>query len=340
MNRPASPQAVLKMDETPVFTADRGNYELASYIARCAQLAMCLEVSASPKPGNIDRHDDYEDTRYEHFLASAVSIYPTIEEASKSTSGVGGYIKSAVGESVKWQKGGNTHFGAIILLVPLAMAAGRILAEKGTFTIPELAECAHDIVKDTSTVDAVEFYSCFDAAGVRVNPVEEFDLQNDNAIADLREKDISLYDLMEIAHGYDMIANEWTTGFTRCTECAETIIKGMKGRLHPGPGTDINDVVVYTFLNLLSRSEDTFIATKFDIETARYVSGLAGSIMQKMEDIHGTHKIYNNEREFNIIRPLIMEMDRELLQRKINPGSTADIVIAGLFIALLGGIRY
>jgi len=42
----------------------------------------------------------------------------------------------------------------------------------------------------------------------------------------------------------------------------------------------------------------------------------------------------------NIIKPFIIEMDKELLQRKINPGSTADIVIAGLFIALLGGVRY
>ncbi|MFQ6121147.1 MAG: triphosphoribosyl-dephospho-CoA synthase, partial [Methanosarcinales archaeon] len=31
-----------------------------SYIARCAQLAMILEVSATPKPGNVDRDHDYK----------------------------------------------------------------------------------------------------------------------------------------------------------------------------------------------------------------------------------------------------------------------------------------
>lgn len=340
MSRPGSPQAVLRTEDDPILTANRGKFGLASYIARCAQLAMCLEVSASPKPGNIDRQDDYEDTRYEHFLASAVSIYPVIEEISGREYGVGRAIKDAVTESTGWQKGGNTHFGAIILLVPLAMAAGKILAGKDAFTITELTACAHEIVKGTCAEDAVDFYSCFESAGVRVNPVEEYDLQDAGSVAELREQNVSLYDLMEIARGYDMIANEWTSGFPRCAECAGMIIKGMEGRLTPGPGADINDVIVYTFLHILSGNEDTFITTKFDAQTANYVSERAGSVIKEMQNLRELHKIYNNEHEFDAVRPLIKEMDRELLQRKINPGSTADVVIAGLFIALLGGLRY
>ncbi|WP_256621929.1 triphosphoribosyl-dephospho-CoA synthase [Methanolobus chelungpuianus] len=323
-----------------MLTASMGKFGLASYIARCTQLAMCLEVSASPKPGNIDRQDDYEDTRYEHFLASAVSIYPVIEEASGREYGIGRAIKDAVTESTGWQKGGNTHFGAIILLVPLAMAAGKILAGKDTFAISELTTCAHEIVKGTCVEDAVDFYSCFETAGVRVNPAEEYDLRDSSAAGELLEKNVSLYDLMEIARGYDMIANEWTSGFPRCAECAEMIIKGMNGRITPGPGADINDVIVYTFLHILSGNEDTFITTKFDARTANYVSGHAGSIIEKMKNLRELHKIYNNGHEFDAVRPLIKEMDRELLERKINPGSTADIVIAGLFISLLGGLRY
>jgi triphosphoribosyl-dephospho-CoA synthase len=37
---------------------------------------------------------------------------------------------------------------------------------------------------------------------------------------------------------------------------------------------------------------------------------------------------------------LIERLDQELLRKKINPGSTADIAIAGLFIALLAGVRF
>ena len=52
--------------------------KITAYITRCAQLSMVLEVSASPKPGNVDRDHNYIDTDYEHFLTSAVSVYPVI----------------------------------------------------------------------------------------------------------------------------------------------------------------------------------------------------------------------------------------------------------------------
>ncbi|WP_406670169.1 triphosphoribosyl-dephospho-CoA synthase [Methanolobus sp. ZRKC4] len=314
-----------------LYAIDRGNYPLPSYIARCAQLAMCLEVSSSPKPGNVDRHDDYEDTRYEHFLASAISMYPVIEEVSSETKGIGRFIRNAVTESARWQKGGNTHFGAIILLIPLSMAAGKILKEKDTFSLSEITECANRIVKNTDTSDAIDFYSCFEAAGVKVNPADEFDLQNQEAIDELNEKDMSLYKLMDIARGYDLIANEWVTGFKRCANCAEIIIDGMNGNLNPKVKTDINDVTVYAFLKTLAENEDTFISTKYDDETATYVSGQAKLIFGE---------IYKTNEDFNTILPLIKKLDEELLERKINPGSTADIVIAGLFISLLAGVRF
>lgn len=314
-----------------LYTINRGNYPLPSYVARCAQLAMCLEVSASPKPGNIDRRNDYEDTRYEHFLSSATAVYPVVEEASSNTKGVGRFIKHAVTESVNWQNGGNTHFGAFILVIPLAMAAGEIFEEDETFTIQQLIESAYRIAKNTDTSDSVSFYSCFDAAGVKVNPVDEFDLRDKEAAKELTEKEMTLYRLMDVARGYDIIANEWVTGFRRCAQCAEIIIDGMRGRHAPRVEADINNITVYAFLKILSENEDTFISTKCDTETALYVSGRANLIIEE---------IYKINENFNTILPMIEELDNELLDKRINPGSTADIVIAGLFIALLAGVRF
>lgn len=317
-----------------------GIYGVASYVARCAQLAMCLEVSASPKPGNIDRNDDYEDTRYEHFLASAISMYPVIAQASMVSHGVGSSIRDAVVESTGWQKGGNTHFGAIILLVPLAMAAGKLLTEKGSFTIPELTRCAHGIVQASNAQDAVDFYSCFSVSGVRVNPVDEYDLQDEGSKTHILGNNVSLYTLMEVACGYDMIANEWVNGFVKCTECAQLIQSGMEGALRPWPDADINDVIVFSFLKLLSLYSDTFIITKHDRETAEQVSGLALDIVHRIEGLRDVHKVFNYDHMLPIISTMIQDMDNKLLQGRINPGSIADIVIAGLFMALLSGVRY
>lgn len=326
-----------------------------SLIARCAQLAMLLEVSASPKPGNVDREHNYPDTCFEHFVASSVAVYPVFELAAKSTGRIGALLKSAVYESSAWQQGGNTHFGAFLLLIPLSMAAGELSKEQpgcgkidfqlGAAEFEELASRAYSFVRSTDCEDAVEFYRAFGHAGVRVNSVEEFDLKDPESTADLRKQNITLYSLMEIATGYDLIASEWTTGFRHCLEGAKSILEFMQARncgaeaLTGGSvsicsGTGINEAVVYTFLKLLSKHRDTFIQTKFDADTADYVSSRAGEILSDWETSG------KRAGDFASILPEIQEFDSELLEKRINPGSTADIIIAGLFIALLGGLRF
>ena len=321
--------------------------KISSLIARCAQLAMLLEVSASPKPGNVDREHNYSDTCFEHFLASSVSVYPVLELAARSRNGIGVLIRSAVCESSAWQQGGNTHFGAFLLLIPLSMAAGELFdsRKKAYFKLSpdefeDLAVRAHAFVRATDCEDAVEFYKAFEMAGVRVNSVDEFSLGDPESTAELREQEVTLYELMEISKGYDLIANEWTLGFGRCLEGAKSIIEFMQA-LNSGAenqvlncsGTGINEAIVYTFLKLLSRHRDTFIQTKFDTDTADYVSSRAGEILSAWEKPSMTRDIAS-------LLPAVQEFDHELLKKRINPGSTADIIIAGLFIALLGGLRF
>ncbi len=329
------------------------NPQMSSFIARCAQLAMLLEVSASPKPGNVDREHDYPDTCFEHFIASSVSVYPVIELAAKSRNGIGALIRSAVCESSAWQKGGNTHFGAFLLLVPLSMAAGELFNSFGKATcklspdeFETLAAHAHAFVRATDCEDAVEFYRAFEVAGVRVNSVDEFSLGDPESTAELKAQEVTLYKLMDIARGYDLIANEWASGFGCCLEGARSIIEFMQAQNEGAEksvfncsGTGINEAIVYTFLKLLSRHRDTFIQTKFDEDTADYVSSRAGEILSAWEESSGDNT-RENTRDFTALLPAVQEFDSELLEKKINPGSTADIIIAGLFIALLGGLRF
>ncbi|MFY1113171.1 MAG: triphosphoribosyl-dephospho-CoA synthase [Methanosarcinaceae archaeon] len=347
--------------DLPGYPAGRGSSpHVSGHIARCAQLAMLLEVSASPKPGNVDREHDYPDTCFEHFVASSVGVYPALEQAARSRDGIGSLIKAAVYESAAWQNGGNTHFGAFLLLIPLAMAAGVILAGKKPENglkklepgdLENLVDRALVFVRETGCEDAVEFYRAFGAAGVRVNSVEEFDLKDTESPGALCEKAVTLYDLMVISEGYDMIANEWTTGFRRCLEGARTILGFMHARNgdcgNPSPdcsGTGINEAVVYSFLKLLSRHRDTFIQTKFDADTADHVSSRAREILSEWEEkgsvLDSVSDSGSGKRDFLALLPSIREFDSELLEKRINPGSTADIIIAGLFIALLGGLRF
>ncbi|NJD78049.1 MAG: hypothetical protein FIB08_13325 [Candidatus Methanoperedens sp.] len=282
-------------------------------VARCAQLAMLLEVSATPKPGNIDRDHNYTDTRFEHFLASSAGVYPVLQKAAKSESEVGSLIRCAIIESNRWQDGGNTHFGAFILLIPLVMAAGRC-TDKAC-----LKAQAQQVVRETTVNDSIELYRAFSEAKVHVKPVDELDLDDASSANKIKEQGLTLFKLMEIAASYDMIANEWINGFERTFECASSIRDKV-------PKYGINDAVVLTFMELLSRNNDTFIQTKFDDKKAEEVSTRAKIILQKGD--------------INVIMNDIRSFDEELLKEGVNPGSSADIIIAGLFISLFGGMRF
>ncbi len=274
-----------------------------SYIARCAVLAMALEVSGTPKPGNIDRNHDYADTKYEDFLAAAVSVFPVMEKACHSQ-GIGDLILEATEESTAWQQGGNTHFGAYILLFPLIKAACEDLAD--------LQNEAIQVVRETTMDDAVDFYKAFGKVQVKMKGSEDLDVSDAASLNDIRKRGLTLFDIMEISSKNDLVAREWTNGFARCFKAAELILE----RRYNGT---LNDAIVLTYLDLLADEPDTFVAKKYDMNKALYVQGLAIDVLER--------------------RMTLNELSNRLYREKINPGSTADIIIAGIFIALLRGMR-
>ena len=274
-----------------------------SYIARCAVLAMALEVSGTPKPGNIDRRHDYADTKYEDFLAAAIGVFPVLEKACHR-SGVGELILAASEECVSWQPGGNTHFGAYILLFPLIKAA---CAGTGDMQ----SEAIH-VVRDTTVEDAVDFYRAFSMVQVKMKDSEALDVSDASSLDEIRRRGLTLFDIMEISSKNDIVAREWTNGFARSFKAAELLQERRDS------GT-LNDAIVLTYLDLLADEPDTLVAKKYDMDRALYVQGLAIDVLER--------------------RMTLDELSNRLYREKINPGSTADIIIAGIFIALLRGMR-
>lgn len=281
-------------------------------IARSAQLALLLEVSAYPKPGNIDRTHDFVDTNYTHFLASSVAVYPVLRAAAAQENGVGELVRTGVAESMAWQRGGNTHFGALLLLVPLAMSAG---ACKG-YKPDELKEKADEIMRNTNVEDAIAVYKAFPKAKVKVrSEVPEFDVMDEASLTEIREKELSLYDILTISAAYDLISRELVAGFDKTFRSAARLKESAEANA-------INDAITHTYLWLLSEEEDTFVKLGFGAEKSRYVMARAKAI------VDGGYKLEEIE-----------AFDEDLIKAGINPGSTADIIAAALFIAILGGLR-
>lgn len=271
------------------------------YIARCAQIAMLLEVSATPKPGNVDRDHDFADLRYEHFLASAIGVKDVFERAAMGDNKVGSLIRDAVEESTKWSGGRNTHFGTFLLLVPLIVAAGK----GDVYT-------ANDIVRNTTVEDAVEFYKAFKYVDVYLGDIDDLSVKDATSIDEIRRRELTLYDMMQISAEYDGIAQEWVCDFSRTFAGARMLTKKAEDM-------SMNDAIVHTYLALLAERPDALVQKKFDLSVAEEVSREASAVLK--------------EKNIEAIR----RFDDELVQRRINPGTTADIVAASLFVHLLGG---
>jgi triphosphoribosyl-dephospho-CoA synthase len=159
-------------------------------------------------------------------------------------------------------------------------------------------------VNETTVEDAVDFYRAFSLTKVRMLPGDPLDVADPRALDFIRERGMSLLDVMDHSKEHDMVAREWVNGFA--------LTKRAAGLLH-GAGCG-REGVVETFLRLLAAETDTFIVKEHGPVVAGEVKRRAAEVLRGNEDLEA--------------------FDAECIARGINPGSTADIVIAAIYIAL------
>jgi triphosphoribosyl-dephospho-CoA synthase len=283
-------------------------------IAMLGQLSMLLELSSSPKPGNVDRCHDFEDIGFQDFLISAVSSYPILRKAASGRYGVGRLILEAVESWKSWSLPGNTHFGSITLLVPLASATAISSPDLG-----DLKPALDRVLKSTTIDDSVDFYKAFGLAGARVADVEEFSLKSEKSQDLVRREGKTLIELMRLSQGHDLIAREWSTCYQRSFHISEILSRNV-GDL------GLNCGVVKTYIQALAEEEDSLIMAKFGREKAAEIKSFA------REALRG-----DVQRE-NLIKKAA-DLDKILISEDLNPGSTADLIASSLFISLLRGLR-
>jgi len=325
-------------------------------ITKAAQLAALLEVSGWPKPGNVHRTADLPDTRYEHFLAGAISMSTAVKNAAMqgvkagegkikvNEIGVGNHIKKMVSDIKKSHLGGNTHLGVSLLFIPLAAAAGKTYVEYGKISSKNLRKNLKLIMRSTTPQDTVTVYDAI----LMVSSMQELgkvrkegspDLYDKSARKKLLENKISLYEVMKESSKWDDDAKELVSGMRASFEIGyPTILKVFRET------GDINIATVHTFLKILSKSPDTFIARKIGLKEekdvakavrvgrkkSKWISETAESILKLggLKTKEGRRALYGFDR---------------LLHRaggELNPGTSADLTAASLMIAILCGLQF
>lgn len=279
--------------------------------AENAQLALLLEVTATPKPGNVDRAREYPDLRFEHFMAGAVGANEGLRVAAAGDP-IGESFERAI-EGMADQRGGNTQFGALLLLVPLIRAASdRDGASSGSDELTP--ECVAQVAETTTVADAAAFYRAFEHVDVAVDDppadMEALDVRRGaDAVPAIEKRELTLFDVFERSADRDGVAREWVSGFPRTFAAADRIAA------LDGP---VSERAARIFLELLADEPDTHVVTKYGESTAQEVSAAAATALDGDTDPNA--------------------LADDLVERGVNPGTTADLVAAGLFVALERGL--
>lgn len=329
--------------------------EACDDIMRAAQLAACLEVSGTPKPGNVHRAFDFPATRFEHFLAGGVALGPAargiaargvkcgLGELADSQVEIGRGVRTMIADIKLWHRGGNTHLGTCLLFAPLAAGGGYAIASHGTLDPDALRAATIRLMEATSVEDAVNVYEAIAEAGGsalgRASGRAAPDVRDGSASEKLRQGAVTLWAAMKSASKWDRVAREWPTGMKTSFEVGYPALLEVLQKTG-----DINIATVHAFLTILAREPDTFIARKVglrkteDVEKAVEI-GLtqASAISEEAQDVLREGGLTSTRG-----REALARLDERLRRSGglLNPGSSADLTASSLFIALLCGLRF
>ena len=276
------------------------------HIAQLAQMACILEACA-PKPGNVNRAYDFSDSTLEDFLISAIAIGPALEAAE--VAGIGQMVLEAVRDTRKVVPC-NTNLGLILLLAPLVKACVSAL-EPGDPV--HIRQALSGILKSLTVDDCRLVYAAMRLAGpAGMGKVEQADISEEPSITLLRA--------IELARERDSVAREYVTEFAITFEIALPALKQARLQCR-----SLSDAIVQTFLMILSRVPDTLIARKRGWEMAREVSLQASQVLRQGGMLTARGK------------STLEEMDKNLRDQahSMNPGTTADLTAAAIFLALV-----
>ncbi|HUQ79914.1 MAG TPA: triphosphoribosyl-dephospho-CoA synthase [Gemmatimonadaceae bacterium] len=285
-------------------------------IGATAQLACLLEASA-PKPGNVSPQSRFDDATYDDFVASSTAINEPLGSAGSRP--VGQTILLAV-EATRSRTATNTNLGIILLFAPLARAAALIAAnrewvQRRTIEADLLRSSLMRVLETTTVADARDAY----AAIRRASPGGLGSADSQDVAG---EPTVTLTEAMRLAADRDGIAREWATDFRATFELAVPAFDAARS-----DGLDWNDAIVETYLTVLATHPDTHIVRRAGPALADEVSAWAREARRD----GGTRTALG--------RATIQRMSDALAgnRNRANPGTTADITAAAIFIALLGG---
>ena len=271
-------------------------------IGALAVEAMLYEVSATPKPGLVDRRNNgaHGDMDFFTFMSSAAALRKHFDGFAAIGQDNGGEPIEALlphlqGAGLLAEKdmfrmtgGVNTHKGMIFSLGILTGTAGWALSRGEPLTAEHLCDLAAAMCKGLCA-------RVYAKAGERVG----------------RTKGEAMY----FKYGVTGARGEAEGGFPTVRKIALPAYRELRAE-----GLGINGVLVETLLHIMAKSVDTNILGRHDMETMGYVQDSAAAALKK----GGVRTVEGRE--------AIDAMDGEFIRRWISPGGCADLLAITHFL--------
>lgn len=277
---------------------------LTEYVASRAYFALYQEVSATPKPGLVDRSNTgaHKDMNIRHFFVSANALRPffakfaeegflTRDQDPKETfqkiRPIGLEVEKAMYQATR---GVNTHKGAIFTLGLLCAAAGRLspdcwsaenlLGECGKMVAGIVENDFAGLTAETAKTAGEFFYAKYGITGVRGQAEAGFPAVRDVGLPLLKE--------------------------------------GLAKKL------PFDQVCGDVLLHLLAATDDTNLIHRSDRDTQLKVKEEIGKLLQN--DPFPSKEV-------------LEKLDREFIEKNLSPGGSADLLALTLLVLFLETVK-
>lgn len=270
---------------------------LSEQLAQAYRSACLLELQAL-KPGNVHVFADGHGMVVQDFIRSAEASSQVIAQPGLS---LGQRILQSV-QATQESVSCNTNLGIILLCAPVVQAAL-------SFQNDALQANIHAVIQASALADAE---ACF--AAIRLAKPGGL---GESARHDVRQPAaVSLFDAMREAQDCDMIARQYVTGFADVMAMAEFYLQMRQTHNAAWAATAL-------YLNILSRWPDSHIQRKQGMTAALEVQAEAAEQLAALLALENP----------KLAQKSLLAWDKALKHAGINPGTSADLTVAGIFTA-------
>jgi triphosphoribosyl-dephospho-CoA synthase len=267
----------------------------------------CLSELDALKPGNVHRYADGHRMTLEDFSKSAAV---SAEPLTAADYGLGERIYRAV-EATHNSVGCNTNLGILMLCAPLVQA---MLTE--TDRQAGLRDRLCKVINQASREDMQWLFRAIRLASPGgLGKSEKHDVNN--------EPEGDLLDVMDHASERDMIARQYASGFANLFEFALPRLRYYEQRWE-----NREWIISGLFMSLLARYPDSHIERKHGLYKATVVTLHAEKLEEELS-------CSDTPEHFHL---RLLQADHEFKRKGINPGTTADMTVATLFLSHLESI--